>query len=179
MFSINLCYTYSYDKTAQFCLFIEKKGSDETVVNEKRVKQMSKLAICENHIGKEAFLLSSYSRSDYLRLQELKALISVTIAYILCLMGYGGIRIEYILDHMMQLNYKKIVFVVVVGYLILCVLFFFLSRGIASKKYQKAQVLLKEYEQVIEELQDIYKEEKNSGAEERGEKKTNDNPIDF
>ena len=137
------------------------KGCDETMINEKRVKQRSKLAVYEQKMGKEPFRLHSYYRSDYIRLQGLKTLVAITIAYGICLMGYMGFRLEYILDHLMEIDYKKVGMIIVVSYLVFLLVFFVLSRIIAVRKYAKAQEQLKTYSNLLKKLEQSYKEEKN------------------
>ncbi|HCO28567.1 MAG TPA: hypothetical protein DIT54_03885 [Lachnospiraceae bacterium] len=150
------------------------------MVNEKRVKQMSKLAICESRIRKEQYIINSYYQSDYVRLQVLKTLIAITIAYGICLAGYAGLRIEYILDHVMQLDYKKIALIAGGGYVILLLSFFFISRHLAKQKYKQTKGVIEEYDKIIKELSSMYeKEESDNELEERGDTKINDDFTDF
>lgn len=150
----NLCYTYK-----NMIRLLKTKGCDETMVNEKRVKQMSKLAIYEQKMGKEPFRLSSYYRSDYVRLQGLKTLVAITIAYGICLAGYMVLRLEYILDHLMQIDYKNVGIIIVGSYLLLLVVFFLLSRVLAVRKYERAKAQLEIYSHLLGELEQSYKEE--------------------
>lgn len=144
------------------------------MVNERRVKQMSRLAVYENRMGKENLKVSAYYRSDYIRLQELKTIVSVTIAYGICLLGSIGLRLEYILDHLMEIDYKKLGIMVGLGYVIVLAIFFFVSRILAVRRYEKAKSNFNTYYTLLEELEECYEED----DEQRGETKNNDNVTD-
>lgn len=141
----------------------------KTVVNEKRVKQMSQLAVCENKIGKEPFRLNSYYQKDYIRLQELKTLVSTTIVYCLCFVAYLGVRLEYIIDHVMELDYKKMGIIGIGSYGLLIVLSVFITKIIAKRKYERDKEKLRRYSKLLKALEKSYEEEVDTVFDERKE----------
>lgn len=141
------------------------------MVNEKRVKQMTRLAVCEHKMGRETFRINSYYRRDYIRLQGLKTLVATTISYGICLAGYVGLRLEYILDHLMQIDYKNVGIIVVGSYLLLLFILFFLSRALAVRKYEREKKHLETYSHLLKELEQIYQEEQVPVRDEKKEGK--------
>ena len=56
------------------------------MLDERKVKLMTKLALYEETYGKEDFKISSYYRKDYASLHVIYAFLSVSVGYI-CLVG--------------------------------------------------------------------------------------------
>lgn len=148
------------------------------MVNEERVKKMARLEICAKQVGKEQFRISSYYRHDYVRLQELKTLIAITVSYIICLVGIAAVRIEYLLDHLPELDYKRIGMIAGGGYFVLLILFFLITRAMAVHKYNKAYKITYQYDHLLGELKNLYREDEKP-EEERGEQKEDDGFTDF
>lgn len=134
------------------------------MLNEKRIKQMSKLAICEERMKRNNVRIHSYYYSDYTRLQVLKTMVAVTIAYWICILGLIVFRLEYLLEHWMDIPYKKYIVMILVLYLAVLVIFFIVSRVLAHKKYKRIECDVKEYYNILNELDRCYEEEKRNDS---------------
>ena len=61
------------------------------MLDERKVKLMTKLALYEETHGKEDFKISSYYRKDYASLHVIYAFLSVSVGYVVVLVSYIGI----------------------------------------------------------------------------------------
>ena len=82
------------------------------MLDERKVKLMTKLALYEETHGKEDFKISSYYRKDYASLHVIYAFLSVSVGYIcllIILAGYVGVVIVYcgIASHIYNEKHKK------------------------------------------------------------------------
>ena len=68
------------------------------MLNEKRIKLMTKMAAFEEHEGKKMIPIGNYFKHDYVSYQVLKAIISASIAFGLILVVY----IYYDLESFLQ-----------------------------------------------------------------------------
>ncbi|MCR5282404.1 MAG: hypothetical protein K6E18_03470 [Lachnospiraceae bacterium] len=72
------------------------------MLNEERIKLMTKMAAYEENEGKQFMAIGSYFRSDYMGKQVIHSVISATIAYLVVL----GLYIYYHFESLMQEIYK-------------------------------------------------------------------------
>ena len=72
------------------------------MLNEERIKLMTKMAAYEENEGKQFMAIGSYFRSDYMGKQVIHSVISATIAYLVVL----GLYIYYHFESLMQDIYK-------------------------------------------------------------------------
>lgn len=72
------------------------------MLNEERIKLMTKMAAYEEHEEKKNLAIGSYFRSDYISLQVIKSIISATLAFVI---GFG-VFIFYDFEVFMQDIYK-------------------------------------------------------------------------
>ena len=68
------------------------------MINNRKVRIMTKLAIYEKGEGKEDLKINNYFRRDYLRNNFLKTFVAVTIGFVLI----AGMRVVYKLEYIIQ-----------------------------------------------------------------------------
>lgn len=129
------------------------------MLNNRKIRIMTKLAIYETKKGKEDIYLSKYYKTDYVRLKTLKTVICTTIAYVLILALIVLYRSEYLIKNAVKLDYKTIG-TYVLGIYILVIAVYGLGAVIGySLKYDASRKKLARYYKILKRLNKIYKEE--------------------
>ena len=117
---------------------------------------MTKLASYESGEGKKNAAIGNYFRSDYIGMQVMKSVISITIAFFVCF----GLYVLYDFETFMLDVYKMDLFVfaknVLFTYLGVMVGFAVLTYIIYSYRYSKARKSLKNYYINLKKLSVLY-----------------------
>ncbi|MCQ2495771.1 MAG: hypothetical protein MJ131_04175 [Lachnospiraceae bacterium] len=126
------------------------------MLNNRKIRLMTKLAIYEQSKGKEDIKLAKYYKSDYARLQVLKTAIAVTISY-LCLIAIGVIyKMQYLLDNALDINYPALGKKLLGIYLaIMAVYLIFTALGY-SLYYTASRKKLARYFRMLRKLNHMY-----------------------
>lgn len=130
------------------------------MLNEERIRVMTKLAVFEQEHGKENKIASRFYKSDYVSYQMIWTGIMTTIAFVLGITLYLGLNIEQYLNHMHQMDLIGQAKIVIVLYLSVLALMLIVSWFLFRKKYKNAQKTLKEYCDKLRELEHIYNSER-------------------
>ena len=134
------------------------------MLNEERVKLMTRLASYEADQGKKNASLMSHFRSDYVGLQVFEAVICATIAYMIAF----GVYIYYDFENFMLDIYKidllEFASNILKGYVVFVVAYCVIVYIACSVRYGKARRNLKRYFNNLKVLNSMYKEE--NGSEE-------------
>ena len=127
------------------------------MINEEKVKIMTKLAMYEQGKGRKYLPVSKYYRSDYIGLALIKNFFLVTIGYCLSVAAVAVYFGEYLL---IMLGVY-----IVIGYLIVLVAYSVLTYIQYSVQYYRAKKSVREYYSQLTELNKIYarEEKKYSG----------------
>lgn len=126
------------------------------MLNEERIKLMTKMAAYEENEGKKNMAIGSYFRGDYIELQVLKSVLSGTLAYVVLF----GMYIYYDFEEFMQ-NIYKIDLVqfgktVLLYYVIFVATYALISYIVYSYRYSKAKKSLKRYFYNLKQLAALY-----------------------
>ena len=133
------------------------------MLNEAKIKIMTKLAMYEQGEGKKYLPVSRYYRSDYIGLALIKNFFLVTIGYCLILAGIAAYFGEYLVDNIHKMDLVAVGRNAVIGYVVVLVVFSVATYIQYSVKYHKAKKSVKEYYQELTQLNKIYsREEKKS-----------------
>ncbi len=129
------------------------------MVDERKVKLMTQLALYEETQGKEDFKISSYYRKDYSGLHMLTGIIWVTIGYV-CL---AVLVVFGMLDSLLaNLTLRMIVILAIVailGYALVVAVYAILANVIFNRKHKDARQRVKEYNHNLTRLLKMYKRE--------------------
>ncbi len=129
------------------------------MLNNKKIRLMTKLAVYENKDGKEDIHLSKYYKTDYVRFQVLKSIISATVGYVLVLALIGVYKMEYIIKNAVTLDYKNIGTYILGFYIMVITIYGLGSVLIFSLKYDISRKKLSKYYKLLRRLNKIYKDE--------------------
>ena len=111
------------------------------MINEEKVKIMTKLAMYEQGKGRKYLPVSRYYRSDYIGLALIKNFFLVTIGYVLIVAAY-----------------------IIIGYLVVLIVYSVLTYIQYSVKYHRAKKSVREYYGQLTSLSKIYAREERKAS---------------
>lgn len=132
------------------------------MVNEKKVRLMTQLALDEKRFYKDELDESGYFRSDYIRSNTLKVLLGYSISYLLIMGLVAMYYVDYLFTNVVQMDMQSMVWLagcIYVGLLLVitlfCVLFY-------MTKYTNNRKRLRKYMMEIDKLQKFYRDSKDN-----------------
>lgn len=128
------------------------------MLNFKKIRLMTKIAVYEKKDGKEDIYLSKYYKTDYVRFQVLKSIITATIGYALIIAMILFYKMEYLIKNAITLDYKLIVTYILGFYLMVITLYGLGSVIGYSMKYDASRKRLSRYFKLLKRLEKIYNE---------------------
>ena len=135
------------------------------MINEEKVKIMTKIAMYEQGKGRKYLPVSKYYRSDYIGLALIKNFFLVTIGYIMAVAAVAVYFGEYLMENLHKMDLVSMGIYMIVGYVAALVGYSILTYIQYSVKYYKAKKSVKEYYIQLTELSKIYtREEKRSAG---------------
>ena len=132
------------------------------MVNEKKVRLMTQLALDEKRFYKDELDESGYFRSDYIRSNTFKVLLGYSISYLLIMGLVAMYYVDYLFTNVVQMDMQSMVWLagcIYVGLLLIitlfCVLFY-------MTKYTNNRKRLRKYMMEIDKLQKFYRDSKDN-----------------
>lgn len=132
------------------------------MLNEDKIRVMTKLAIYEQGKGKKVINNNKYYKKDYVGVKMLNTAITITMAYMICLALWVMYKIDYFVEEIVNIDLFNLGKKVLVIYVIVFILYMLISYAVYSMKYLKMQDMNKEYSENLKELYLIYKKEERS-----------------
>mgnify|MGYP007031358351 CR=1 FL=1 len=129
------------------------------MLNEERIKLMTKMACYESDEGKKNVAIGSYFRGDYIGLQVIKSIISGTIAFVIIFAMYILYDFEVFMADIYKVDLFALAKNVIVDYLIFTAAYAFVSYGVYTYRYAKARRSLKIYYNNLKKLSYLYDKE--------------------
>ncbi len=129
------------------------------MLNNRKVRLMTRLAIYEQTEGKEDVRISKYFRTDYVRLNVLKSIVAVTVGYLLILLLLIIYHSEYLIREAVTLDYKGMVSRYTGIYIIILAVYGSLGMIGYMIKYRASRKKLAKYFRMLRRLRSIYREE--------------------
>ena len=130
------------------------------MLNENKVKVMTKMAMYESRQGAEDIKINSYYKRDYVSFKTLVSIIWMTIGYIMAVALGIGIYVDYILEHL-TFDFIVMFIICIVGlYLALMLLYIIGANQFYKKKYSDARQRLKKFNHNLTRLNRMYEKER-------------------
>ncbi|MBQ9768220.1 MAG: hypothetical protein IJW37_08975 [Lachnospiraceae bacterium] len=129
------------------------------MLNNRKVRLMTRLAVYEQSEGKEDVRLSKYFRSDYVRLQTLKTVVAVTVGYLLVLLVLAVYHSEYLIENAVTLDYRGMIVQYVGIYVAIVAVYVALGTIGYMVKYRASRKKLAKYFRMLRRLRSLYREE--------------------
>ena len=121
------------------------------MLDERKVKLMTQLALYDQTQGKEDFKISEYYRKDYAGVHILYTVLWVTIGYI------AGL--DTLMEKMSTALLITLVLAAVVGYVVVLVSYIGIASHLYNKKHQEARQRVKRYNHILTRLLKMYEKE--------------------
>lgn len=93
------------------------------MLNEDKVRQMTRLAVFETEKGRQADIASHYYKNDYISYHLIWTAIASTFAYILIVGLFVFCRMEYYINHLQQIKVMSVAVWLIGGYIGFLILF--------------------------------------------------------
>ena len=129
------------------------------MLNNRKVRLMTRLAIYEQTEGKEDVRISKYFQTDYVRLNVLKSVVAITIGYLLILLLLILYHSEYLIREAVTLDYRGMVTRYAGIYVIILTVYGALCMIGYMIKYRASRKKLAKYFRMLRRLRTIYREE--------------------
>ena len=129
------------------------------MLDEKKIRLMTKLAHYESEEGKEELKISRYYRSDYIGIGLLKNLLLISLGYILLWGLIVAYNLDFLLDNLHKLDFSFIIFEVVIGYVVVVLFYSVITYVMKFSQYRKAKRSVQEYYAKLNELMQLYGED--------------------
>ncbi|SES79320.1 hypothetical protein [[Clostridium] polysaccharolyticum] len=129
------------------------------MLNEKKIRLMTRLSLFEEYEGKEEIKIDRYYKIDYIRYQILKSMLCVTLGYVLILLAVFVYQSEYILDNITSIAYKSVGVYILTGYLFLLLFYSFITGIVSCFRYERSRKKMKKYKKNLKTLKLLCEEE--------------------
>lgn len=130
------------------------------MINKRKVRLMTRTAMYEQNDGRCELKNAKYYRGDYVGIHMLFAGIGVTLGYLLCLAMLCMYRFEYIVNHLTELNYRRLFSTALIVYVLLLIAYQVIAYFVYSMRYNDSQSGLKFYLNRLKKIDKLSKLEK-------------------
>ncbi|SHJ49611.1 hypothetical protein [Parasporobacterium paucivorans] len=135
------------------------------MLNEEKIKLMTKLALYEQKKGSAAFRANKYYRADFVTLHVIASAIAATISFLLLLLIWVIVKVDYLMQNLTNLNIVSMGVKAAVIFVILLIFYMVLSYYLFTKKYVDIKSELISYNENLKELHKINNKEEKAKKE--------------
>lgn len=128
----------------------------KTVLNENKVKMMTKMAIYEKNEGKKMLRTAKYFKGDYVSLAVLKSTIATTFAFIIVALMVVMCNTESIIRQINSMDYAALGKKIVVYYVLALIVYAVISGIYSAYQYDKTRSGIKKYVMRLNKLERFY-----------------------
>lgn len=129
------------------------------MLNEERIKLMTKMAAYEADEGKKNVAIGNYFRGDYIGLQVIKSIISATIAFVIVFGLFVFYDFEVFMSDIYKMDLLGFGRTVITAYLVFVAVYALIFYMIYTYRYAKARKSLKMYYNNLKKLAYLYDKE--------------------
>lgn len=126
------------------------------MVNGEKVILMTRLAMYEQSLGREDLDKGKYFKSDYVKYNCLKTLVSTTVLFWIIVVAYVYYNLGTIMEELASMDYLSIAYKIILYYGLVCLVFLVFAWVLYSYRYMKAKPKLIKYNQNLKKLIDFY-----------------------
>ncbi|MCI8669032.1 MAG: hypothetical protein HFI34_05870 [Lachnospiraceae bacterium] len=129
------------------------------MLNEEKIRLMTKLALYEEKKGKKALSANKYFRNDYISINMINTVLTVSFAYLLGLVLWVVYKVDYFMQEITNIDLIALGKQVLLIYVIVLIIFLFISYVVYSVRYRNMKIENREYADNLKELYLMYKRE--------------------
>ena len=126
------------------------------MLNENKVKMMTKMAIYEKNEGKKMLRTAKYYKGDYVSLAVLKSTIATTFAFIIVALMVVLCNTESIIRQINSMDYAALGKKIVVYYVLALIVYAVISGIYSAYQYDKTRSGIKKYVMRLNKLERFY-----------------------
>lgn len=130
-----------------------------TMIDEERVRQMTKMAIYEEGEGKRYVPMTQYFRHDYVGKELVKSLIAGTLAFVLLVVVYLSFEMDHIMDNINQIDLVGFGTEMLVKYGIFMLFYLIVTYVVYSVRYSVGRKHVKQFFAHLKKVNKIYEQE--------------------
>ena len=137
------------------------------MLNEEKIRLMTKLSVYEEREGKNDIRLSNYYRSDYVRYQVLKTVLCGTIAFLIVVALVVLYNTEFLIQNALVLDYKNIITYGLTIYGLVMVIYILFTILLSSIRFRKSRKRLGVYFRGLKQVEEICREDEAKTAQQK------------
>lgn len=126
------------------------------MINEERVKVMTKLAIYESTKGKKQLNISKYYKRDYVRYNMFKTIVTSTIAFLLLVGIAGLLKAEELLTNLNSSDLIQLAVRVGIVYVVFVIAYAVIAYIVYSIRYERMKPDVIVYNHNLKKLKELY-----------------------
>lgn len=126
------------------------------MLNENKVKMMTKMAIYEKNEGKKMIKMSRYYKGDFVALGILKSIIASTFAFIVIVVFFVFCNMEKIVSEVNTIDYAALAKKIGIYYVVFLVVFSIIAGLVNAYQYDQSRTGLKKYLSRLNKLERFY-----------------------
>lgn len=126
------------------------------MLNENKVKMMTKMAIYEKNEGKKMLRTAKYFKGDYVSLAVLKSTIATTFAFIIVALMVVLCNTESIIRQINSMDYAALGKKIIVYYVLALIVYAVISGIYSAYQYDKTRSGIKKYVMRLNKLERFY-----------------------
>lgn len=134
------------------------------MIDQERVREMTKLAAYEQREGKRYGMVKRYFRSDYVCRHLLKGFISATFCYGIFLAMWGICHLEELIENLDSMDFVQFGVSVIVRYLVFLAAYLAAVDIYANVHYAAGKKSMKRHYRRLKRLSRIYEEQEGRQA---------------
>ncbi|MBQ8184500.1 MAG: hypothetical protein IJ036_01795 [Lachnospiraceae bacterium] len=134
------------------------------MLNEEKVKLMTKAAAYESHGGKEALSVNEYFREDYISKNLIWSWIYYTLAYLLCAGLWAVYNMEYLMENIHKMDLPTFIIGLVVIYVTGLIAYLVIAYLYYGKKHKSSRRSLGDYYRILRKISGYYEAEEKTGS---------------
>lgn len=129
------------------------------MINEKRVKLMTQMAMYEEKKGHEDFRISAYYQKDYASLNTWITVIWTTIGYAIVAVVSMLVFLDEILKDVSMASLMILAIIIVSAYIVLVIITIIIANRFYRKKHMEARKRVKKFNHDLTRLGKMYEKE--------------------
>lgn len=126
------------------------------MLNEEKIKLMTRMASYEEHEGKRSMEIGNYFRSDYIGLQVMKSIICATIAFAVVVGMFIFYDFESVMKEIYQVDLLATGKQILIAYVVFVGIYAVISYIVYAYRYSRAKKSLRKYYTHLTELAGFY-----------------------
>ena len=130
------------------------------MLDERKVKLMTNMALYEQKEGKEDFKVSAYYRKDYASVHTIYSILWMTVGYILLIVLIGFAAMDSLTANMTLSVIVLLTGSIIIGYFLVVFIGGVASHQFYNNKHQEARSRVKKYNHHLIRLLKMYEKEK-------------------